>query len=117
MSLGGIIDCIAGFRFSYANEYQLQEGLAAALSSRGWPVEREVRLGARDRIDLLVGSVGVEVKVAGKPDSVVRQLTRYAESDDIDALVLVTSRVRHLDLPALINGKPVVSVSLVGAGL
>jgi hypothetical protein len=37
-------------------------------------VEREVRLNARDRIDLLVDRVGIEVKVTGAWRDVERQL-------------------------------------------
>lgn len=111
-----IVSSIQGHRFNYANEDQLQEGLAAMLAGEGFDVEREVRLSGRDRIDLLVGDVGIEVKVAGQAGRVLAQLTRYAEHDRIGALVLVTTRVSH-DAPPRINGKPVALVSLVSAGL
>jgi hypothetical protein len=112
-----VADLVRGFRFHYGDEDQLQEGLASALQSRGLEVQREVRLTARDRIDLLVERVGVEVKVAGRPDGVVRQLRRYAASDQVDGLVLVTNRVRHLAVPDRLNDKPVVAVTLAGGGL
>lgn len=113
---GQIAAAIRGFRFRYVREDDLQEGLAEALRSEGFELEREVRLDARNRIDLLVGRVGVEVKVAGRPDAVLRQLERYAESDLVDAIMLVTSRVRHR-VPAELNGKPVTVVQLAGWGL
>src|SRR5258708_35581089 len=81
-----IIDVLATHRFSYATEDDLQRGLAAALAGAGFDVEREVRLDNRSRIDLLVGRVGVEVKVAGAATSVLRQLRRYALSDRVDGL-------------------------------
>ncbi|MGH2878927.1 MAG: hypothetical protein ACRDK4_04880 [Solirubrobacteraceae bacterium] len=110
-----IVEALRAVRFNYGDEDRLQEGIAAALAAVGFDVEREVRLSARDRIDLLVGRVGIEVKVAGSPGSVANQLLRYAKSDRIDGLVLVTSRVRHL--APMVLGKPIEVVQLAGAGL
>jgi hypothetical protein len=98
-------------------EAELQEGLAEVLTRAGYRVEREARLSARDRIDLLVDRVGIEVKVGGPAGSVVRQLERYADSEDLDALVLASSRRHHLAMPGVLNGKPVVVVSLVAGAL
>ncbi len=88
---------------------------AAVLTDQLVSFDREARLDARSRIDFLVpdapGRVGIEVKVAGTPDNVRRQLTRYAPH--VDALLLVTTRVRHRYLqpptpatPGLGLGKP-----------
>lgn len=100
-------------RFTYSEEDQLQEGLAEVLTARGLDVRREVRLNSRDRIDLLVGRTGIEVKIAGRPVSVLQQLGRYAESPELDELVLVTSKVRH-QAPDELNGKPVTVICLAG---
>lgn len=108
---------IRSFRFRYVDEDQLQEGLAGALARRGFDVQREVRLDARNRIDLMVGRVGIEVKVAGKASDVLRQCTRYLALDALDELVLVSSRVRHMHPPQTLAGKPFHVVSLTGAGL
>lgn len=107
-----IVRTIQATRFRYANEDQLQQGLAEALASFD-PV-REVRLDARNRIDLVCGPVGVEVKVAGNAETVTRQLARYAPH--FDALVLVTTRLAHRDVPNRIGGK-VVRVVLVRSNL
>lgn len=109
-------DLIAAHRFRYGAEGHLQEGIAGALAQAGWPVRREVLLNRHDRVDLLVVRVGVEVKVAGKPDSVLRQLQRYAASDLLDELLLVTTRARHRDLPAQVGGKSL-TVLLIGGVL
>jgi hypothetical protein len=115
--LNRIVAAIAEHRFRYADEDELQRGLAVALCGHGYLVEREVRLDARNRIDLFVEErVAIEVKIAGTPDSVMRQVTRYAADDRVKAIVLVTSRTRHR-LPPEINGKPVRVVSLAAAGL
>lgn len=106
---------IRAHRYVWQNEDQLQEGLAGALTASGWTVEREVRLSEVSRIDLLIGRVGIEVKIAGTVEAVARQLQRYAASDLFDALVLVTSRARHRAVPAVLGGKPV-TVIMVGGG-
>ena len=111
-----ILAVIHSCRFRHANESDLQAGLARALTDAGYEVQREVRLNARDRIDLLVARVGIEVKVAGVPRDVERQLGRYARSDLVDALVLVTTRARHRP-PDTMHGKPVRVASLLGAAL
>lgn len=106
---------IRGHRYRYTSEDELQEGIAAALDHSGLEAIREVILSPRDRIDLLVGSIGIEVKVAGSQTHPWDQLKRYAEHDAIAALVLVTNRWHTL--PAEVGGKPLQVVSLAGAGL
>lgn len=108
-----IADVIKGHRYSYACEDQLQGGIAAALVQAGLPVQREVPLTRGDRIDLLVGRCGVEVKITGRVDSVLRQLQRYATSDQLDELLLVTTRACHQYLPEQVGGKPA-TVLLIG---
>lgn len=116
-----VVATIRTARIRYVSEHELQAGLAQVLAIAGLDVQEEVRLNDRDRIDLLVQRddlaprVGVEVKVAGAPRDVDRQLARYAESPMVDALVLVTNRARHRP-PATLAGKPVATVFL-GAGL
>lgn len=100
-------------RFLFTREDDLQEAVADALVAEGLAPVREVRLSPRDRIDVLVGNVGIEIKVAGKPHSVSAQMERYAASDRLDALVLVTCRARHRP-PAELLGKPVHVVFLGG---
>jgi alkanesulfonate monooxygenase SsuD/methylene tetrahydromethanopterin reductase-like flavin-dependent oxidoreductase (luciferase family) len=103
---------ISRHRFTYRDERDLQEGIAELLGGEHH-VEREVRLNAADRVDLLVdGSLCIETKIAGSPQAVRRQLERYAAHPDIAAILLVTSRVRH-DVPHEMNGKPVI-VAMLG---
>jgi hypothetical protein len=95
-----------------AAEKDLQDRIAAALTTGGIEHLREYNLTPRDRVDLMAGRVAVELKVAGDSGSVRRQLTRYANSDEVDALVLVTTRARHRNLPPTLNGKPLFVVWL-----
>jgi hypothetical protein len=112
VTIDQVVDVIHAHRFAYADEDELQRGLAAALTAHGMTVQREVRLDSRSRLDLLVGRIAVEVKVGGSAGGLRRQVTRYAESDRVEGVVAVTSRVRHLALPGQIAGKPVRVVSV-----
>lgn len=114
-TLQAVMQAIDAWTFRHVNEDELQSGLAEALDRAGLQPQREVRI-AGGRIDVLCGRIGVEVKVAGQPAQVVRQLTRYASGGDIDALVLVTTRVRH-QAPDTISGIPVRVLCLAGRSL
>lgn len=96
-------------------EAVLQEVIAAAFTEAGIPFEREVCLSAKDRIDFLCGGeLGVEVKIDGGISDVTRQLHRYAQSERITRLILVSTRLRLLTIPRALNGKPVDFVHLAG---
>ena len=92
-------------------EYDIHAAIARALDDAGLPYEHEYRLGPRRRIDFRVGRIGIEVK-KGRPvtSRLTEQLRRYLESDDLDAVIVVTQRVASL--PRTIGGKPVALVSL-----
>jgi hypothetical protein len=94
-----VVHAIARHRFLWATEDDLQRGLTGALEQDGFAVQREVRLNARDRVDLLIGRIGVEVKIAGARRDVERQLARYLKSERIAELILVTSKADHLYIP------------------
>ena len=92
-------------------EYDIHAAIARALSDAGLEYEHEYRLGPRRRIDFRVGRIGIEVK-KGRPASseLVRQLRKYMESDDLDAVIVVTQRATAL--PGAISGKPILLISL-----
>lgn len=106
---------LAANTYRFATEDELQRGIAAALTNAEIPFEREVRLGLPDRIDFLCGDVGIEVKIGGGISALTRQLSRYADSERIAALVVVTSRNQHrVQLPRRINDKPIAVVVVGG---
>lgn len=109
-----VTTAIRAHRYHYAHEDGLQAGITEALTGAGLPARREVRLAPRDRLDVLAGGVGIEVKVAGSPDSVLGQLQRYATSEQITALVLVTTVARQRAMPEQVGGKPLSVIYLGG---
>ena len=68
-------------------------------------------MGARCRIDLLYGTIGIEIK-RGRPDrrTVLAQLTRYAASPAVTGLVLGAEG--KVDLPRTVGGKPLTVLCL-----
>lgn len=99
-------------RINVSTELSAHSDLARALEADGMEVVREFRLSARDRIDVLVGGVGVEVKIQGSRRDIFRQLERYAESEHVTALVLATSSAWPGGFKD-IGGKPFFHASLV----
>lgn len=109
---------INGATLQYVTEDDLQAALATALATSGVVATREVQLSdGMSRIDLLVGTIGIEVKIAGRSADVARQLARYAACLEISALILVTNRAAHSGMPSELGGKPVHVCSLIGGGL
>lgn len=102
-------------RFPITREEDTQEGIAETLDRFGILYERERRLSVSERIDFYLPDhrIGLEVKVAGSPVGVIRQLQRYAASDEVALLMLVTSRgALGRAVPETLLGKPVVVVEL-----
>jgi hypothetical protein len=97
-------------------ELELQNELDWILVGLEIPMKREVCLTAKDRVDFLVGRVAVELKVDSARNAVLRQLLRYAQSERVDEILLVTTRYSHCNMPHEVSGKPIV-VALIGSAL
>jgi hypothetical protein len=109
-----ICSLLARHLFSFQCEADLQRAIAQALEASGYSFQREVALNEKDRIDFMVGLVGIEVKTAGSNSDILRQMHRYAQCESVTALVLVTSRMRHRGaVPDTLNGKPLVVHHLI----
>lgn len=97
-------------RFRAPNEETtLQLEIADVLAKAGHTFTREAQLGPRERIDFLVGPIGIEVKIQGSASEVMRQLLRYAEYADVQVLILVTTR-SQIVVPSELGGKPIFTV-------
>lgn len=107
-----IDDALRRYRYEFTNEKELQDGVAEALRAGCIPFIREAPLGPGDYIDFVSGKVGVEVKIRGSLSDLTRQLARYAASNEIDRLVVVTTKQRLRRLPDTLEGKPISVVYL-----
>jgi len=103
-------------RYSVGDERALSQAVELVLQRGGVGYRREVSLGDAGVIDFLVeGHIGLELKAAGSPAAVIRQLHRYAGAAELDALVLLTTRASHRRLPATVQGKPLSVVHLLAS--
>ncbi len=91
-------------RFDVSEEKSLQEQLGDVFKLNGIDFKREVQLSAHDRIDFLVGDIGIEVKIKGSPSAIYQQCRRYCALEQVKELLLITGR--SMGLPGEIEGKP-----------
>jgi len=100
----------------FGREADLHDEIEARCHLAGIAARREYQLGkAFGRLDLFIPSgvdagdpgVAIELKADGGPSAVLRQLLRYADSPEVGALLLVTSRATlRGGLPPTLNDKP-----------
>jgi len=104
-------------RLPLTREAWLQTCILQALQDAEVPAVAEVKLGPGNRIDFVAyEKIGIEVKVGTySAAEVARQLRRYCEFPQLEAIVLVSSKT--FDFRRVDFAKPVVTVSLAGAWL
>jgi hypothetical protein len=115
VSPADIVRVLSELRGPFSEEEKLRDAIAIALGPHAL---REAKVGEHERIDFLVGRIGIEAKIRGTRSDVTRQLFRYAESPDIDEIILVTTRYQHtVRAPTALLGKPLTIVVCWGAML
>lgn len=90
------------------DEYALQTQMARAFDEAGILYEKERKLGRGSRVDFLAaGGIAVEAK-KGKPNRarLEQQISRYAEFDEVRAVVIVVETSLGVPIKAARNGKP-----------
>jgi hypothetical protein len=110
--LQSIANILLSHRFHFTSEAELQDGIEKALQEAGLTPQPEVVLTIGERIDFLVGDVGIEVKVKGSQSALLRQTLRYAKCPEIQGLLIATTLARHRGIPKTLNEKPVLLVYL-----
>lgn len=105
-----VVQALKSVNFRFTSEAELQQGIARVLTEQALAFEREVKLAKADRIDFLIGAVGIEVKVDGSISALTRQLFRYAQHERVGALIVVSSLRRLANLPYVINNKAISTV-------
>lgn len=106
-----VVGALRKKRFILSDEKDLQNQIAEALHATAIDHQREVIIGARERVDFMVpDGIAIEVKIKGGKLAIFRQLKRYAESELVNEIILLSSV--SMGLPSTINGKPAHFVSL-----
>lgn len=116
-----IAEALPSYRAVMA-EKVLQRACQAALEAKfGANVTPEAQLpllsgqSAHDRPDFMVGRIAVEVKVDGGVSPLIRQVWRYAEHDEVAAIVVVTTKSSHRNAAGpTFRNKPTIVVYLGG---
>ncbi|TAL65835.1 MAG: hypothetical protein EPN79_11840 [Burkholderiaceae bacterium] len=109
-------DILAGFRFRFASEVDLQDGINQALFLRGIGFTREKALTQRDRPDFLLSTgVAIEVKVAGSLSDLIRQCSRYAEHPDVTAVLAVGTPSWLNRVPQQLASKPLLGLRITAS--
>lgn len=101
-----IAELIHHAKFTYRNEVDLHRGLNALFVMAGLRVTPEAVLAAGERIDFIIGPIGIEVKIKGSTPQVLAQLQRYADTGKVRKLILVTSRAKHRSLAGTVLTGP-----------
>lgn len=107
-----IIGALSNMRAPFASEeMDLHQMSLNALEQAGIACKHEVSVAKGCRVDIVADSVGIEIK-RGRPNKtqLMKQLTRYAASDQISALIILSEQ--GLTLPKEIEGKPTFVLSL-----
>lgn len=118
-AMQAVSETLAAHRYVYGDEKELQRAIESVLNAQRIAHIREKELGSGP-IDFLLTefNIGLEIKVKGSPSEVVRQLIRYAESVEINGILLVTAKCSLARfVPPFLNGKPADVVSLWSNGL
>lgn len=114
--LRSIVETLPRYRYRFADEAQLQAGIADVLAQAGIPFEREHVAGPRDRFDFLIpDGIVIEAKTQGSLSQALSQVRRYAARPDVQAVVLVACRFWATVVPVTeLHGKPIRVVRLKG---
>lgn len=111
LRLKSIEDLLRSYQFNFTSEEELQSAVAGILTENNIEFERECRISGKDRIDFLIGSIGLEIKIGFSYSDVIRQLHGYAQAEQVETLMLLTSRLQHV-MPKEINGKTLCTVNI-----
>lgn len=107
-----ILNALSAIRISaQPEEAEIHSAVAQALNAAGIAHIHEYKLAPGQRIDFISGKIGIEVKKSRPAASQLRrQLTRYLENAELDAMIVVLQK--PCALPACICAKPVYVVAL-----
>jgi len=104
-------------RFDISNEKDVQAQLERRLIEEKIEFIRECALddNKKDIPDFMVGDICIEIKIKGGALDIFRQLQRYACSDKVETIILLTNR--NIIVPDKINDKYAHQINIGAAWL
>jgi len=88
--------CVAltSFNYRFADEYQLQAGIAIALDAHGIVYTREYEPSTKHRFDFWcpTSRIVIEVKVDGSLPAAMRQIAEYMQYEQCQAVVIAATK-------------------------
>lgn len=115
MTVTEIAAILSRKRFTLSTEKDVQAEIDQVLRATVPEHKREVVLDDKNTIDFMVGTIGIEVKIKGNKSAIFKQLQRYAEFDEINELIFVTSKA--VGIPPTLNNKSIYVVNMSKAWL
>lgn len=110
--LVNIQKALKGRALNLSNEKILQNDIAEVFIDNNICFKKEVKIDDKNTIDFMIDGLAIEIKITSNVSkmSIYRQVERYAKSDKVDAILLMTSKT--MTLPMDINNKPIYVLSL-----
>lgn len=101
-----LVEKLRTLRLNPNVEAETQFEIEEAFGFLGGEFHREYRLSPQDRPDFFFRGTAIEVKVGkSSGSSIFRQIQRYALHDEVQEIILVTTK--NQNFPDMVNGKKV----------
>lgn len=111
-SVDNIIKVLKQVKIGFSvSEEQIHNAVMKEFNDNGIKFCHEYKLSEGSRIDFIVGDIGIEIKNHDiNINSLKKQLAKYAESDLISCLILVSAK--SIKLPEYIGKKKIYTINL-----
>lgn len=111
MKLEDLRNVIGSYSYRHHSEKDLQDALEYIFKINKIDFSREYRIDNANILDFLVTiedqKCGIEVKIGGAQNDLLRQISRYLRSDKIDCIFVVGTPFWVNNLPATLCDKPI----------
>lgn len=109
-----VTEALAAHHYRYASEAQLHKAISQVLAQLAIPFEHE-KIAGEDRFDFYADGLVLEVKINGSYSEALRQVDRYCQRPDVQAVAVVTSKAwGYVKGEHTLSGKPVWLIKVRG---
>lgn len=107
-----VLEAIYSIKIGFMpQEEQIHDVVSETLRSKNIAFLYEYRLSPSARIDFISGDIGIEVKKSTvKNNQLIKQLEKYAQSDEISKIIVITTK--SVCINDKINNKEIIVVNL-----